>query len=363
MKRIMEKPATTLADRIADRALVLIATINMLFLVLFLLTAWLAMPAMAASDSAQTCNGSDLLAALKADDPPAYAALEAEARATPNGEGLLWRIQKDGVEPSFLFGTMHLTDPRVLTLPPAAKTAYDGASTVVIETTDVLDPAKASASVLAHPELMMFTDQTTLSGLLSDEDRAIVEAALKERGVPFASVQKMKPWMLIAMVALPQCETARKNAGAEILDVKLARDAQASEKQVLGLETMADQLGAMASLPIDFHIQGLVDTIRLGDDGLEDVFETMIVLYEQGETGMVWPMFRAVMPEQSMDGEGYAEFEEALVNARNITMADHAGPILAEGDAFIAVGALHLPGEKGLVEILRQRGYTVTAVN
>ena len=358
----MNTPATTLADRIADRALVLIAAVNMLFLALFLLTAWLAMPAAAAAAGA-TCNGSDLLAKLKTDDPPAYAALEAEARATPNGEGLLWRIEKDGVEPSYLFGTMHLTDPRVLTLPPDATNAYNGASTVVIETTDVLDPAAASASVLARPDLMMFTDQTTLSGLLDDKDKAVVEAALKERGVPFASVQKMKPWMLIAMVALPQCETARKNAGAEILDIKLARDAQASGKQVLGLETMADQLGAMASLPMSFHIQGLIDTIRLGDQGLEDVFETMIVLYEEGDTGMVWPMFRAVMPGQSMEGEGYAEFEEALVNARNITMADHAEPILSAGDAFIAVGALHLPGEKGLVEVLRQRGYTLTAVH
>ena len=72
----MNVPATTLADRIADRALVLIAAVNMLFLALFLLTAWLAMPAAAAAAGA-TCNGSDLLAKLKTDDPPAYAALEA----------------------------------------------------------------------------------------------------------------------------------------------------------------------------------------------------------------------------------------------------------------------------------------------
>lgn len=357
----MKTRFSSLADRIADGAFALIAAVNMLFLILFLATAWLAMPAAAAEDDATVCNGSDVLVQLKADDPAAYAALVREAEQIPNGDGLLWKIEKGDVAPSYLFGTMHLTDPRVLELPTAAEQAYQAADTVVIETTDILDPQKAAASLLSRPDLMMFTDATTLGDLMSEEDRALVEAALRQRGVPFISVQKMKPWMLIAVVSLPACETARKGAGLQVLDDKLARDAQNAGKRVLGLETMADQLDAMASLPLEFHVQGLVDTIKLGD-GLEDVFETMILLYERGELGKVWPMFRAAMPAQFDEGEGYAAFEEALINTRNVTMANNSEPIIADGNAFIAVGALHLPGEKGLVEILRARGYTVTAV-
>ena len=111
----------------------------------------------------------------------------------------------------------------------------------------------------------MFTDGTTLMSLLSPEDPKAVEKALDERGIPPASVAKMKPWMLSAMVALPACELARKAAGAPVLDVKLAEDAKAAGKKLEGLETVADQLSAMASLPMEFHMKGLVDTLKLGD--------------------------------------------------------------------------------------------------
>ncbi|TJW23522.1 MAG: polysaccharide biosynthesis protein GumN, partial [Mesorhizobium sp.] len=83
------------------------------------------------------------------------------------------------------------------------------ADTVVIETTEVLDQQKMMAAFLKEPELMMFTDSTTLSSLLSPDDAAAVNKALDARGIPPASVAKMKPWMLSTMVALPACELAR----------------------------------------------------------------------------------------------------------------------------------------------------------
>jgi uncharacterized protein YbaP (TraB family) len=197
---------------------------------------------------------------------------------------------------------------------------------------------------------------------MSPEDAAAVARALDERGIPAASVAKMKPWILSAMVALPACELARKAGGAPVLDLKLAQEAKAQGKSLEGLETVADQLRAMASLPMEFHMQGLVETLKLGDR-IDDVIETMIVLYERGDTGMFWPLLRAVLPTATEDEAGYAAFEEAMINSRNRTMADHAGPILNRGNAFVAVGSLHLPGKDGLVELFRKAGYTVSAVD
>lgn len=190
----------------------------------------------------------------------------------------------------------------------------------------------------------------------------MVNKALDARGIPPATVAKMKPWLLSAMVALPVCEVARQAGGAPVLDVKLAKDAEASGKSVEGLETIADQLRAMASLPIAFHLKGLVDTLKLGDK-VNDVNETMIVLYRRGDTGMYVPLFRAVIPEQVDDQSGYAEFEQTMITSRNKVMVDRAAPILAHGNVFMAVGAMHLPGAQGLVEGFRKTGYTVTAVN
>ena len=355
MKRVI-----AIADRAALVSLKLLVALNVLFFLSFLIVALLA--AGRARAETPVCAGADMLSALQKDDPATYRKIEAEAAATPNGKGLLWKLEKTGEKPSFLFGTMHMTDPRVTTLPPAAQTAYDAADTVIIETTEVLDKQKMMAAMLKEPDLMMFTDNTTLSSLLSPEDAAVVDKALDARGIPPGSVAKMKPWLLSAMVALPACEVARQAGGAPVLDVKLAKDAQALGKTVEGLETVADQLRAMASLPLAFHIKGLVDTLKLGDK-INDVNETMIVLYLRGDTGMYWPLFRAILPGEGDDAAGYAAFDQTMIISRNKVMVDHAGPILARGNAFMAVGAMHLPGEEGLVEDFRKAGYTVTAVD
>ncbi|RUM96222.1 polysaccharide biosynthesis protein GumN [Pseudaminobacter arsenicus] len=354
MKRVL-----AIADRTATTALALMVALNLLFLVSFVVVAFMA-TSQARADDVPACTGSDLLAGLQQSDPALFDKIKAEAEATPNGKGLLWKVEKPGQAPSFLFGTMHMTDPRVVSLTPAAKQAFDTAGTVVIETTEILDQSKMMAAIMREPELTMFTDDTTLMSLLSPQDAEMVRKALDARGIPADSVAKMKPWMLSAMVALPACELARKAGGAPVLDIKLAEDAKAAGKSLEGLETIADQLRAMASLPLAFHMDGLVETLKLGKR-MDDVVETMIVLYGSGETGMIWPLFDAVLPSDGEDG--YAAFEETMITARNRVMAERAGPILARGNAFVAVGALHLPGADGLVELLRKQGYTLTASN
>lgn len=354
------KQAIALADRLSLPALKLLAALNVLFFLSFLI--FLLIAGGKAQAETPGCVGTDLTVNLQKDQPAIYQKIADEAAATPNGKGLLWKLEKPGQKPSYLFGTMHMTDSRVTTLPVPAQKAFDEADTLIIETTEVLDQKKMMATLAQDPGLMMFTDNTTLSSLLSPGDAAAMDKALDERGIPPSSVAKMKPWMLSAMVALPACELARKAGGAPVLDVKLAQDAQAHGKGVEGLETAADQLRAMASLPMDFHMKGLVDTLKLGDK-MDDVNETMIDLYQRGEIGMIWPLFRAVLPDEAEDSAGYAAFEETMVTSRNKVMVEHAAPILAKGNAFMAVGALHLPGAEGLVEDFRKAGYTVTAVN
>ncbi|MEZ5805972.1 MAG: TraB/GumN family protein [Rhizobiaceae bacterium] len=351
------KSAFVLADRYSDAALKLLVSINVLFFLSFTIVLLIATGQARAETPA--CTGRSVMEELAAGKPAELARIEAEAAKVINGDRLLWKIEKEGVEPSYLFGTMHMTDPRVTALTPAAQTAFEEARTVVIETTDLLDKSQMAAALAKQPELMMFTDSTTLTSLLSPEDRAILEKGLAERGIPLASVIKMKPWMLAAMVALPACEMARQASGAPVLDVKLAEEAKADGKALKGLESVTDQLGAMASLPMEFHIRGLVDSLTLGDR-MDDIMETMIELYEREQIAMIVPLINAVTQEAGADNSGYADFEQTMITARNATMASHAAPIIDQGGAFIAVGALHLPGPDGVVERLRKAGYTLT---
>ncbi|MFB9947840.1 TraB/GumN family protein [Rhizobium puerariae] len=341
--------------RAQNLTLWLIAAAHLVALVSLLLVLGSLSPARA---EAPACTGANLLEEMKGENPSLYRQILAEGAKVPNGKGILWKIDRQGLEPSYLLGTMHVSDPRVLGMPPGAAAARAASRTVVIESDEILDEKKAMAGILTRPELTMFTDGNSIEKLLPKEDLALLEAGLKARGIPLAAVSRMKPWMLMAFVSLPPCEMARKAQNPDFLDKQIALDALAAGKPVKGLETFAEQLSAMAAIPVEFHLKSLVETIRLGPK-MDDVFETMTELYLSGEIGLTMPLLKAVAPDGS-DDAGYAEFEKLVVTKRNHLMAERAAPLLAEGGAFIAVGALHLPGEEGLVELLRKQGFTVT---
>ena len=327
-----------------------------------LLVVTLAGLAAAHAEDAAACSGRNLLTDLQQSDPARYARVLAEADAVPNGKSIFWKIEKPGLRPSWLLGTMHVTDPRVLSLPKGAADASHGADTIVVESDEILDEKKAALALLAKPELTMFTDGSTIGKFLSAEDNARLEAGLKQRGIPLAAVSRMRPWMIASVVALPPCEIARKAEGGQFLDQKLAVEAAAAGKQVKGLETLAEQLQAMADLPVEFHLKSLLDTLQLGDR-MKDVVETMTDLYLSGNIGATMPMLKTVSPDSEKDDEDYGAFEQRIILDRNKVMAERAAPILAAGNVFIAVGALHLPGDEGLVALLRSQGFTVTAVD
>lgn len=188
-------------------------------LLLVLLYACLAGTVSARADDAPAAcavHGINLIDGLEAKDPASWQEIQREADAVPNRKGLLWKIDKDGVEPSYLFGTIHLSDPRVLTLPKAADEAYRSASTVVIETTDILDPKAFLRLKLEQPDLLLFTDGSTLKSHIPPERREEIEQKLAERGIVLDAVAKMKPWVLTSLLTLPKMREGAQKRWREI---------------------------------------------------------------------------------------------------------------------------------------------------
>ena len=330
------------------------------FLALFLLVFTLFSAPAKAEDL--TCGARDLVGELKTSDPAAYAKLRAEGDKIRNSGYRFWKLEKDGQAPDWLLGTMHLSDPRVTNLPKAAQAAFDAASTVILESDEILDQKAAAMKLFAKPDLMMFGGTQTITDYLSPDDRKVLEKGLMDRGIPLLSVVKMKPYIIASMVSLSTCELSRKANGMPFLDMKLAVDAQAAGKEVKGVETLQEQIEAMASLPMDFHVRALVSTARY-PQYTADMMETMLQLYLDGQIGLVFPAGAYFAPEKnSGDFKDIAMFEEKLITQRNHHMADRADPMLAKGNVFMAVGALHLVGDQGVVELLRQKGYTATPI-
>ncbi|MBB3952685.1 TraB/GumN family protein [Aureimonas jatrophae] len=289
-------------------------------------------------------------------------ALEREAAAEPNGEGRFYRIERPGLAPSFLFGTMHLSDPRLLALPPAADRALAGASALVIETTDILDPAATGRALLLRSDLTTLPPGRKLADLLPADELDRVQRALATRALPPASVETLQPWFLATALVMTPCEAERLAGGAEVLDVDLASRAKAANKPVEGLETAVEQMEALASLPLEAQATNLVATVETLDR-LPAVLETMTDLYLQGRIALIGPVIEAMAPggtDEASALEVTQAFEERVITARNRLMTERLQPLLQKGGRFVAVGALHLPGEEGVVEALRRAGWQVT---
>jgi uncharacterized protein len=351
----------TTRDQWLDRSINLLSSIPALLLALLVAALVSVNLAHAQTGPDTACTGQNLLPDLQKHNPKAYAKMEADAAQTPNGQAIFWKIEKTGIEPSYLLGTMHVTDPRVLTMPKGAQEAASKADAIIVESDEVLDDKKAAIALMAKPELSMFTDGSTITSRLTPEQVKELEAGLKKRGLALAAVNRMKPWIIASFVALPACELARKAEGTSFLDKRIAQDAANAGKRVVGLETYAEQLEALNDLPMAFHLKSLIETLQLGDK-MNDVNETMIDLYLKGDIGAIMPMLQTVSPDSSVNDPGYADFEQRIIVDRNKVMAERAAPTLDQGNAFMAVGALHLPGKDGVVALLRHQGFTLTAM-
>lgn len=283
---------------------------------------------------------------------------------TPNGLGRFWKITKEGYAPSYLLGTMHLTDERVAKLPKKIQRAYDAADVFVMETLDVLDPQKQMAFLAQNPELTRLDGSKTLLDYIDTDEEELLRKQFSKRGLPLNSIKTMRPWLYASMISLPECEMTRVKNGAKFLDMQLGLDAQKSGVELYGLETMADQANAINSQSIDDQVDGLVQMAKLGPM-IDNIFESMTQFYLKGEIAGIMPMLE-VLTEKLLPNEPQTDqrvFEEVIIIKRNHAMAKRSKELMdaaPEEKFFIAVGALHLPGEEGVIALLKNQGFTVT---
>ena len=302
------------------------------------------------------CDGRDLTA-----DPavkPDYAAF---ADDLVNDEGLLWKIEKPGVAPSFLYGTVHSTQAAPIALMREAARHLDEAKIVVTELGgpfDASDKVNMSAAMLSAS---LSADVDTFSGELSGADADVVERYLADHGYPKEMVHHLKLWFLAVGATMPRCETEGKTADLPEVDETIAALGKASGLPVKGLETLQEQIDAIAATPPGLAARMLIATARRPD--LEDdSYVTLLKLYTDKRPTRALAVVDAVPGVSVEDRAAEREFTKLLLVGRNEVMASRAAPYLASGGAFIAVGALHLSGKAGLVERFRAIGYRVTKI-
>ncbi len=310
--------------------------------------------------SAEVCKGVDMLAETQARDPDLYRRIMAQAQATENADALLWKIERDGRPASYLFGTVHLTDDRVTQLSPAVETALGEAKTIALEVSDLSDKATTSVIAKSAP-LVMFTDGQRLDKLLSSSEYETVKAIITRSGMPADLAALFKPWIVTMILSVSDCERAKVQEGARVLDMKIAEIGTQRGLKVVGLETIPEQLQALASVPQSEQLKTLRTSLKFADR-TNDMMETLVQLYLHRKIAAAMPFQIALARQVGIGDDAFAGFQQKLLVDRNVKMAKSAEPLLEDGGVFIAVGALHVVGKKGLVALLREAGYTVTAI-
>ncbi|MGL4242176.1 MAG: TraB/GumN family protein [Beijerinckiaceae bacterium] len=309
-----------------------------------------------------TCGAKDLLKELAAKEPEAHGKIVAAAKTVENGDGMLWRVEKSGLQPSWLFGTMHSTDPRLDRQVNRTRPLIARAKTVAVEISELVTPGLKDKAAQEIAAAGLARSGNALEALWPPANRAVVEAALLARGISADRAQRLDTWFLIVALSQPQCERERRALGLSSVDEKIGVAGARGGRSPVGLEKLEDQIAVLRRIGNPNPPLALIDTARRTQQ-IADMRETMTQAYIGDRLGELHALGRVseILSGQPASAAS-ASFTRSLLDDRNFVMRDNAKPLVERGGAFIAVGALHLPGPNGLVSLFRQLGYRVTVV-
>ena len=272
-----------------------------------------------------------------------------ENKAAPELENtLLWEISGNGLEkPSFLYGTIHLICKSDLILTEKMKAGLTQTQQLVLEI-DMDEPG----FMMDAMKTMVMPGGKTIKQLLSPEDYKLVNTFFKDSlKMELGFLGNVKPLLLSSFMypKVLDCPTAS-------YEETLMQFVKQQQKPVQGLETVQDQMDAIDKISLDEQAKMLVSSVKEYDKSVAE-FRKLLTHYKANDLGNLYKDM-----QQSEVSEMTPQFEAALLNERNQRWIPLIQKMAKEKPSFFAVGAGHLAGKSGLINLLRQQGYTVKGI-
>ena len=264
------------------------------------------------------------------------------AQDTPNT--LLWKVEGEGINTSYVFGTLHLLPQSDFLLKKKVENAFMETDLLVLEL-DMDDPG-IQAETMKHASMK---DGQTLDKLFTPEEYSAIDSELKGSvGVGLQMFNTFKPFVISAFfVATMVGEQPASFEGA------LVSMAQAQGNDVEGLETVAQQMAVFDKFPYEDQADDIVEMVN-DMEGTKKLYKDLVTLYnDENLDGL------AEMMDEYFDGENEREILLEERNRNWIPLMEDKAKAQA---TFFGVGAGHLGGDEGVIELLRNAGYTVTPV-
>lgn len=272
----------------------------------------------------------------------------------PLTNALLWKIQGNGiVEPSYLYGTIHLIDSDAYFLPNGTLAAIDSTKKMVFEID--MNEMSDMGNMMSIMSKAFMSDGKTLKDLISAEDYKMVDAHFAKIGMPLMMLERMKPMFLTVFASGDMDPAGLQNGSMKSYEMEFLDIAKNSNKPMAGLETIEFQMSVFDSIPYQAQAEMLIETIKSGDSG-SDQMKEMVEMYK---TQNINAMIAMITDED----EQMSEYEDVLLSKRNKAWISGMKKMMSEMPTFFAVGAGHLAGEKGVINLLRKEGYTLTPIS
>jgi len=258
---------------------------------------------------------------------------------------LFWSISDHGRPAGFLLGTIHSEDPRVLDFTDSFLSQLGTCQVFAME----MVPDLPTLSRLT--EYMQYPDPDTLLQTIGEGRFDKVMQALSSYQVPVEWKVRMKVWAVMMTLSVPPPETGF------FMDLSLSLRAAGAGLRVVGLETLEQQLSFLENMPIAYQLS-LLDQALSDYQKVDEIHQQMVEAYLHGDLSILKQLSDKQFAE--LDEELRDYFAELGIDARNHRMLDNLIPLLRESQVFVAVGALHLAGDNGLISLLRRNGYELS---
>ena len=260
----------------------------------------------------------------------------------------VWSV-RSGDNVIYLGGTVHLLRPADYPLPGEFEEAYQASSELYFET-DIASMSDLSVQAQMLQQLT-YGDDESLSSILSDEAYAALSAYTATAGLPIAMLNKFKPGLLISTLQILVFQSM--GFTPQGVDAFFHTRAVGDGKAEGQLETVQEQIGSIAAMgegnESEFILLSLKDLAETGD-----VMEDMIGAWRSGDAEGLSELF-----VEEMKVEAPALYDTLLLQ-RNLKWVPQIDSMLQDADTeFVLVGAAHLVGENGLLDLLSQKGYEI----
>ena len=277
-------------------------------------------------------------------------ALPAPANSEPFAKGLLWRVTKEGVAPSHVFGTIHIPDTRLAALPAPVRSRFDAAKSLMLEF------VPDSYSRERFLEAAMFLDRQTLEEKIGREDFERAVEHLGHAGLARETVNRLKPWGVLLNLRNPK--RAEQGAPLEGQLIELARARRMPLSQIEGVE---EQIFTFDEFPMESQVALLKHSLAHRDE-LVALAERTVDAYLERDLAAIWRLREAFAARHPEIAPHQAVMTKRVLHDRSVVMAFRMQRELRRGAAFVALGALHLYGAKGVLALLDEDGYRAERV-